>query len=236
MRRSFVLFLPLLAFLASVLASSAQPPRGRRAPDKTLPAAKGKARKASPYFDADEFLRKYDKNKDGYLSRDELPERFRHNFDRLDTNKDGKLSRAELQKGMHHLLPRRRPSDVVFTLVEMSDCDECCAEELQIIYDFLRKLDTNKDGKIHADELKTAREALVKKRVDAIFKDLDTNKDGKISRKEAKGRIKRHFDELDTNKDGFIDRDELMRAAAEKPRKAGPPRTKGKTSERRRER
>jgi Ca2+-binding EF-hand superfamily protein len=223
--RRFVLLLPILALVVTALVA-AEDRKDRRGRDRARPAAKDRARKAVPPFDVDEFIKTYDKNKDGYLSRDELPERFRKHFDKLDTNKDGKLSRAELEKGMGYLLPRRRPSDVVFSLVEMSDCDECCAEELQIIYDFLRKLDTNKDGKIHPDELKVAREALVKKRVDAIFEALDTNKDGKISRKEARGMIKRHFDELDTNKDGYVDRAELTRAAAEKPRKL-PPRKGG---------
>jgi Ca2+-binding EF-hand superfamily protein len=191
------------------------------------PAAKAKAGKPK-FFDVDEFIREHDRNKDGYLSKDELPARFRHNFDKLDTNKDGKLSREELLAGVPHLQERRRPSDVVFVLVEMSDCDECCAEELQIIYDFLRKIDKDKNGKIDAAELKAAREKLVKHRVDAIFAELDTNKDGKISRAEARGQIKRHFAELDTNKDGFISREELMQAVGRKPdrKDKAPPRSR----------
>jgi Ca2+-binding EF-hand superfamily protein len=230
MRRSPVLLLPVLALLAAGLAW-AEPPKDRGKADKSPPAKADK--KTPPPFDADAFLKEYDRNKDGYLTKDELPARYRHAFDKLDTNKDGKLSKEELEKGFPHLQDQRRPSDVVFVLVEMSDCDECCAEELQVMYDFLRKLDTNKDGKINADELKAAREGLIKKRVDAIFEDLDTNKDGKISREEARGQIKRHFDELDTNKDGFISRDELTRAVAAKP---GPGKKKDKAPERPRDR
>jgi len=86
-----------------------------------------------------------------------------------------------------------------------------------VVYEFLRKLDRNNNGKIDADELRSGREQLVNQRVDSILKALDTNKDGKISREEARGQIKRHFDDLDTNKDGFISRDELVKAAHEKP-------------------
>jgi len=185
---------------------------------KSAPATEtGKASKPMPLFDVDEFIKEYDTNKDGSLSKDELPERFRHTFDKLDINKDGKISRDELQKGVSYMQSRRRPSDFAFILVEMSDCDECCAEELQIVYDFIRHLDKNNDGKVDAEELKAGREELISKRVNGIFKELDANKDGKISREEARGSVKRHFEEVDTNKDGFISRDELTHAAREMP-------------------
>lgn len=218
-----VLSLPALAVLAAALVAG-EDRKEKRGPDRPRPADKSAAGKPSYAFDVEAFIRDYDRNKDGYLSKDELPERFRHNFDKLDTNKDGKLSAEELRKGEVYLHPRRRPSDVVFVLVEMSEGDDSCVGELQTIYDFLRRLDSNKDGKIHADELKAARVELIKRRVNAIFRELDTDKDGKISREEAKGRIKRYFDELDSNKDGFVDHGELSRAAAEKPGEL-PPRT-----------
>jgi len=219
--RRYVLFV-VLALLGTGLVIGGEDRKESRTADKSDKAGAksddgAKAGKAVPFFDADEFIKEYDANKDGFLSKEELPERFRHNFDKMDTNKDGKLSREELQKGFTHLQPQRRPSDFVFILVEMSDCDECCAEELQVVYEFLRKLDRNNNGKIDADELKAGREQLVNARVDSIFKALDANKDGKISREEARGQIKRHFEELDANKDGFISRDELVKAAHETP-------------------
>jgi len=216
--RRLVFLIPLLAFLAAGLAANED--RKESKGGDSRPKAKDEARpggKARPIFDADEFIKEYDRNKDGFLSKDELPGRFRHNFDKLDADKDGKLSKEELEKGVTHLMPARKPSDFVFVLVEMSDCDECCAEELQVVYDFLRKVDRNNDGKIAAEELKGAREALVEKRISGIFEELDTNKDKKISREEARGMVKRHFDELDADKDGFVSRDELMKAAAAKP-------------------
>jgi len=215
MRRTVVLVLPLLVLAAAGLVVG-QDGKDRPGTEKAVQREK-QAGKPALLFDVDTFLKEHDADKDGHLSKDELPARFRHNFDKLDTNKDGKLSREELQQGVAHLQPRRRPSDLMFILVETSDCDECCAEELQTAYDFLRKLDANKDGKIDATELKTAREDLVRHRVDSIMKELDRNQDGKISREEARGQIGRHFAELDTNQDGFISRDELQKAVAARP-------------------
>ena len=217
--RSPLAALSLTLFFAAGLVL-ADEPKARPASDKGKPG--DKAGKAASGWDVDEFLGMYDKDKDGTVSRDELPERFRHNFARIDTNKDGKLSREELIAGSAHLHARHRPSDVVFHLVEMSDSDENCAKELQRIYTFLRKLDTDKDGKIHADELKSARAALADARVDRIMKELDADKDGKISREEARGQIKKYFKDLDANGDGFIDRAELLRGATDKPNEVSP--------------
>jgi len=206
--------IPVVALLVPGLVAGEEPRQKADAEKSTALPAKGR-----PLFDVGEFIKEYDTNKDGALSKEELPERFRHNFAQLDTNKDGKLSRDELDKGVAYLQPPRRPSDFVFVLVEMSDCDECCAEELQHIYDVLRKLDKDRSGKIDVGELQAMREELVSKRVDGIIAQLDLNKDGKISQEEARGMIKRHFAELDTNKDGSITRDELFQAASQKPAK-----------------
>jgi Ca2+-binding EF-hand superfamily protein len=189
---------------------------GRAVAEDKKPAAGKEARPQPKYFDVDKFFEEFDKNKDGFLTKDELPQGLRHGFDKIDTNKDGKLSRDEVQRGFAFLQPRRRPSDVVFVLIEMSDCDDGCTDEVQRIYDVMRQMDKNKDGKIDADELKAMRQQIVNDRIAALFEELDTNKDGKISRSEAAGEIRRNFDTLDVNKDGFIDREELMHAAMAK--------------------
>jgi uncharacterized protein (TIGR03000 family) len=174
-----------------------------------------------PRLDLESFFKDYDANKDGRLSRNELPPELRPAFDRIDADKDGKVSREELERDIAQLHPMRRPSDLIHVLLEMSDCDDACHGEVQRAYDILRKLDKNKDGTIDADELKAAREQIVKDRVDYLFKELDKNKDGKISRDEAQGMLRQDFDQLDRSKDGFIDREELTRAATAKLEAAG---------------
>jgi len=174
------------------------------------------AEKLAPGSGTDQFLQDYDRNKDGFLQRDELPSSWREHFAHIDTNKDGKLSREELDRGAVYLQPRRRPSDLMHILIEMTDCDEDCACEIQQVYDGLRKLDKNNDGKIDPNELKAGRHDIVEQRINGIFKDLDENNDGKISKAEARGLIRRNFERLDVNKDGFISRDELHKGASEK--------------------
>ena len=191
----------------STAASGEEAAEDRADTPSETPPGKG------PRFDLERFLKDYDTDKDGSLTRNELPPELRSAFDHLDADKDGKVSPEELQRGIAHLRPARRHSDVLHVLIEMSDCDDTCHGEVQRAYDILRKLDRNKDGKIDADELKAAREQIVKDRVDYLFKELDKNKDGKISRDEAKGMLRQDFDEIDRDKDGFIDREELTRAA-----------------------
>jgi Ca2+-binding EF-hand superfamily protein len=123
------------------------------------------------------------------------------------------ITAADKDGGQH----QRRPGDLLYTLIEMSDCDEDCHGELQHIYDVLRKLDKNKDGKIDVDEHKVMRHQLIERRADDLIKELDTDKDGKISRTEAKGQLRKDFERIDVNKDGFIARQELIQAISEKP-------------------
>jgi len=210
MLRALLGSVAVLAVVAVGLAAADEPR------DKAPPIKPGSTPPGKPLrFDVEGFLKDYDRNKDGHLTRDELPAELRPAFDRLDANKDGKVTREELERGMAYLHPPRRPSDFVYVLIEMSDCDEDCAGEVQRAYDVLRRLDKNNNGKIDPHELKAAREQIVKDRVDYLFKQLDTDKDGKISREEARGMVRQNFDEIDANKDGFLDRAEMLKAATE---------------------
>jgi Ca2+-binding EF-hand superfamily protein len=109
-----------------------------------------------------------------------------------------------------------RLSDAVQTLIEMTEGDDVSAEEVQRIYDILRKLDTAKDGKIDHAALKSARDRILEERVRGVFDRLDADKDGKVSKDEARGLVREHFDHIDANKDGAITFEELVKAARER--------------------
>ncbi|MEM7143566.1 MAG: alpha/beta hydrolase fold domain-containing protein [Verrucomicrobiota bacterium] len=55
----------------------------------------------------------WDKNNDGNLSREELPEPLKKNFSRVDTNQDGAISREEDQAFRNRAQNRNRPSTPV---------------------------------------------------------------------------------------------------------------------------
>lgn len=139
---------------------------------------------------------------------------FQAGNDALLVESEGKLREMRRMVRPHS---GKRLSDQVKTLIEMTDSGEPYVQEVQRIYDMLRKLDTAKNGKIDPAALQAARERIAEERVDDLIKRLDTNKDGKISKQEAKGLLKDDFDKLDLNKDGYLERDELLKAAREKP-------------------
>jgi hypothetical protein len=83
----------LFAGLILAGASTAQPPGLREGPPK------GTAQ-AAPISvdDIIERIMAFDRNKDGKVTRDELPERMHHLIELGDTNKDGALDRDEIRK------------------------------------------------------------------------------------------------------------------------------------------
>ena len=132
-----------------------------------------------------------DANGDGFVDRTEAAKapRLAEKFDSLDTNKDGKLSREELPRwhGKHH---GRGPGG--HERLEKLDAnkdgrisrDEAKADpRLAARFD---QMDVNKDGYLD----KTDRELGMKQHRDAWFAAADTNKDGQLSKAEfdaAKG-------------------------------------------------
>src|SRR6516225_7842330 len=65
-----------------------------------------KPRPVLPQFlrlNADQFIQRFDKNGDGYLTKDELPPGLANRFARFDTNGDGKLDRNEVAQMLQRL-------------------------------------------------------------------------------------------------------------------------------------
>jgi Ca2+-binding EF-hand superfamily protein len=156
---------------------------------------------------ADEFLKRFDKNNDGTLTKDELPEFLAGRFDRLDSNNDGKLDKGEVGKVVEMLGQRFRPPDA-----------KGRPEVQNVLNRMLEGMDTNKDGKLSKEEARG--------RVGENFAQFDANKDGFLDREEltralarmmaagqgppgAAGRRGPDFDSLDKDADGRLTRDEL---------------------------
>src|SRR6516165_10712862 len=83
------LLVPALAALTLAGAAVAQPHEPKRGPADRAPLS---------VDDVVARLMAFDKNKDGKLTKDELPERMHHLIALGDTNKDGALDKDEIRQ------------------------------------------------------------------------------------------------------------------------------------------
>jgi len=182
-------------------------------PAKNSPDNKGQQGGQARHFNAERFIKDFDKNNDGKLTKDELPAGLQEEFDQIDKDKDGHLSRQELEQYADHM-GRQRPQavEIIYYTIDVPEDEQTCVKDLQQTYEVLRKLDKNNDGRIDADEVKAYRQHRAGERVNKILKDLDRNSDGKISKDEARGLWAEDFAQLDKNNDGFLDRQEVQDA------------------------
>ena len=181
----------------------------------------------------EQFIKRFDKNGDGVLTRDELPPRLADTFDRIDTNKDGKLDKQEVAALLRVLRQRQgaggaSAEQTVKRLLDRFDTDKdgkiskAEARQGPLARNFDR-IDTNKDGYLDRQELLQAvrrgglfaggrpgggrpGEGGGSGPPTADFDSLDKNADGRLTRQELKGTpYFEKFDAIDTNKDGKID-------------------------------
>jgi Ca2+-binding EF-hand superfamily protein len=166
---------------------------------------------------ADDFIKRFDKNKDGVLSKNELPPALANIFDKFDTDGDGKLDKKEVELMLQALRKR-------FNQEEKKPANNNPQVD-KVVARLLEQMDTNKDGKISRAEAKG--------RIAELFDQLDTNKDGFLDKNELRRAAMRflaaqgaqgknggqppqparilgpEFDDLDKNADGRLTKDEL---------------------------
>lgn len=147
----------LLAGAAGVLILAAVAPAQTqdKGPPKKLPPFIVELLKKSP----EQFVKEFDKNKDGYLQKDELPPFLQKPFERFDADSDNKLDRTEttqLLQAMRKLLAAQQPGG------GQPDFDA---------------FDKNADGRLTKEELKGTVWS-------GRFAAIDANGDGRIDRME----------------------------------------------------
>ena len=166
-----------------------------------------------------------DKNGDGTLTKDEVPERMQGLFTRLDTNNDGKITADEIkasastQRGPNGRAQRTGEAtrrDPVLKALDTNQDGIISADEIKAAPTSLKTLDRNGDGIISADEMRPP-QMTPADRADHMLDEWDTNKDGKIAKAEAPDRMQEQFDKYDTNGDGFLTKDELIVVFANMP-------------------
>lgn len=131
----------------------------------------GGAPGGAPNFSAKDYFARLDRDGNGKLEKDEIPERMKENLGRLDTNSDGAVDLAEFEK-VAQALGGRRPEGAPAGAPERRPEGAPPAGPAGPI---LRALDADGDGEISASEIEGAAKALAK---------LDRNGDGKLTRDE----------------------------------------------------
>jgi Ca2+-binding EF-hand superfamily protein len=182
----------------------------------------------------EEFIKQFDKNKDGLLTADELPPGLARAFERADLNGDGHLDAKKVTEMLKILKQRfaagtpepppamkaeveRRVKEQIERLDTNKDGKISKDEAKGPLAENFDRLDLNKDGYLDKDELTRAmtRLAMQGGPGGAVgpggsslpeFDPLDRDADGRLTREELKGTPHADkFDEIDTNKDGKID-------------------------------
>jgi len=202
-------------------------------PPKKMPAIVEEMLKLTP----EQIIKRFDKNGDGFLSKDELPMFLGKAFDASDKNGDGKLDREEvaaLQKLLRNFFaaeaqpkappPSKETELIIDKLLKQFDTDgdgKISRKEAkgQMLASF-DQYDTNKDGFLDRTELRALAERLQANQKGFPPKDgpgpaydfdaLDKNADGRLTKEELKGTpLYDRFAEIDTDGNGMIDRREF---------------------------
>ena len=147
---------------------------------EAAPGAPGGGRPgAGGQFDPGQFFRMMDRNNDGKVTPEELPEerreRFKENLARFDENKDGAASLEEFQKGFAGRPGGGTPNPGNPGATPGRPGEPSRPGMPGPAGPVLAALDADRDGELSADEIGKATEAL---------KTLDRDGDGKLTRME----------------------------------------------------
>lgn len=162
-----------------------------------------------------------DKNSDGALTPDEVPERMRALFTRADANSDGRLTPEEIRHAAAHTgAPNGRATaagkaggimrlDPVLNALDADHDGVISGSEIAAAPTALQALDADHDGVVSVAELRV-RQMTPAERAAHVLEEFDSNRDGKLSQEEAPDGLRPRFAGADVNHDGMLDGGELQ--------------------------
>ncbi|OUR75318.1 hypothetical protein A9Q83_17990 [Alphaproteobacteria bacterium 46_93_T64] len=102
------------------------------------------------------MFEKHDANKDGVMTRDEMPEKWASRFDKLDEDKNGSLTLAEIEKS-HRSHKEKRMEKMMSKFDEDKDGKISEAEVTAFVLEKFREADADGDGNLTMEEIKSLR-------------------------------------------------------------------------------
>ena len=120
----------------------------------------------------------------------------------------------------------QRPVSPMMTALDTDKDGKLSAEEISNAATALKTLDKNKDGILDADELAPPRGGRGGQggNTDAFVSRImerDADKDGKVSKEEGGERMERVFDRMDSDGDGFVTKAEIEKMAQQFQQRGG---------------
>lgn len=197
--------------LLAVAPAMAQPPQGPRGPGG--PHAKGRPAPEA-LFD------RFDKDDDGKLTADELPERIAERMlEHADADGDGAVTLEELQAARPERPggpggPRggRLTPEALIEKFDENGSTELTENEVpERLWERLSKADANGNGAVTLEELEAAKTQMADRPrgPEALFERFDEDSDGKLSQDELPERAAEHLMKLDADGDGALTQEEL---------------------------
>jgi Ca2+-binding EF-hand superfamily protein len=222
------------AELAQVAPQRPQRPNKTDKADKTDRKPEGGTDRPAPDPErikraASGLMQRFDKNQDGKLTQDELPQGGRFDLAKADKNQDGAVDLFELTMALSERAGKAgkgkaagkdgnrqaQAGQQLMRRLQQLDANqdgEITKDEWKGPEQYFARLDADGDGKIAKAEIKRAAKQMQgrwnNRRPDAFFNRFDADKDGKIAKDEWKMRPE-IFTRLDANGDGFITKDEV---------------------------
>lgn len=216
-------------------------PGGDNAPGAGRPGGKG-----AP----GEFFKRADKNGDGKLTQDEVPEQFWSRLSKADKNEDGAVTQEELAAarpggpGAPGGGKGKGKGEEMFARADKNKDGKISKDEVpEQAWERLGKLDKNNDGAVTKQEMAAAAmrgkggpggskgEGKGRPQAggpDAVFGRFDKDKDGKLSESEVPGEMWDKLRRADEDADGLVSKKELGKVYAAREGAGGGPEKKEK--------
>ncbi len=193
-------------------------------PDGAPGRGDGKGGKKGGRPQPGEMFKRADKNEDGKISKDEVPDEAWARLGRLDKNEDGSVSKKEFEAGMAAMRKkggRDSGGEDKFKKADKNGDGKLTEDEVPAeFWARIGKFDKNGDKGISKEEIAAGFKASgggpgrdgrggPPGGPDAIFAKMDENKDGKLSKDEVPPEMWNRLSNADEDADGTVSKGEL---------------------------